>query len=486
MANRLQSVVLRSLVALGVVLAITSTCYKVLRVNATTVALVYLLAILVVAAIWELAVAVTMSVAAMLAFNYYFLPPVGTFTITDPQNWIALFAFLVTAVIASQLSSRARLQARDAHHRRREIEKLYRLSQKMLGEGNVIALLNAIPGYVVEIFEVGAVALFLNEKEKIYRSGQELPQLDAMQLKEVIAREEPVIDAGRNLCFVPVRQGVRAVGSLGISGPVLSRQTLEALGSLIGIAMERARAIEQLGKTEATREGERLKTALLESITHDFRTPLTSIKASVTGLLSSDSLGPAERHELLTVIHEESNRLNRLVGEAAEMAMLDAGEFELRMAPHQIQEVVTAALEQCRGILGKRRVQLRIPENLPPVSVDLDRMRQALVQLLDNAHRYSPEEQPIVISAEVSGNSLLTSVADRGPGIEDLEQGLIFDKFYRGRDQRYRVQGTGMGLPIAKAIVEAQGGTIGVISQLGKGSVFHFSLPIDRGPRERR
>ena len=486
MMNPWQSGVLRSLVALGVVLLITFACFRLFKVNATTVALAYLLAILIVAAIWELAVAVTMSLAAMLAFNYYFLDPIGTFTIRDPQNWIALFAFLVTAVIASHLSSRARLQTQDARHRRREIEKLYRFSQHLLGEGNVIVLLNAIPGYVVEAFEAGAAALFLIEKEKIYRSGQELPQLDANQLKTIVAREEPVIDASRNLCFTPVRQGVRPVGSLGISGPVLSRQTLEALGSLIAIAMERARAIEQLGKTEATREGERLKTALLESITHDFRTPLTSIKASVTSLLSSEGLGLAERKELLTVIHEESNRLNRLVGEAEEMALLDAGEFELKMAPHPIQEVITAALEQCKGTLGKRSVQLRIPENLPLVRVDLDRMKQALVQLLENAHRYSPEDQPIIVSAEVNGNFVVASVADRGPGIEELEQGLIFDKFYRGRDQRYRVQGTGMGLPIAKAIVEAQGGAIGVVSQLGKGSVFHFTLPIDHGQRERR
>jgi two-component system, OmpR family, sensor histidine kinase KdpD len=486
MGQRWQYSILRCLGGIGVVAVVTGACHWPWRVNGTTAALAYLLAILLIATIWELAVAVTMSVASMLAFNYYFLPPIGTLTIADPQNWIALFAFLVTSVIAGHLSSRARLQAEVAHHRRREIEKLYQFTQQLLGEGNIIELLNAIPGHVVESFEAGAAALFLAEKEKIYRSGQELPQLDVNQLKTILAREEPVIDAGRNLCFAPVRQGVRAVGSLGISGPLLSRQTLDALGSLIGIAMERARAIEQLGKTEANREGDRLKTALLESITHDFRTPLTSIKASVTSLLTSEALGPAGRKELLTVIDEESNRLNRLVGEAAEMALLDAGEFELRIAPHPIQEVLSAAVEQCKSTLGKRIVQLRIPDNLPAVMVDLDRMKQALVQLLENAHRYSPEGEPITVSAELNGNFVVASVADRGSGIEELEQGLIFDKFYRGRDQRYRVQGTGMGLPIAKAIVEAHGGTLGVVSQLGKGSVFSCSLPIDRGPRERR
>src|SRR2546422_4711462 len=181
--------------------------------------------------------------------------------------------------MASHLSARAKQQADDAHRRRREIEKLYAFSQQLLSAGNVIELLNAIPGPGAESFEAGAAALFLASKEKIYRSGQDIPQLDADRLKTVIAREEPVVDAERRLCFMPVRLGVRVIGSLGISGPVLSRQTLEALGTLIAIAIERARAVEQLSKTEASREGERLKSALLDSITHDFRTPLTSIKA---------------------------------------------------------------------------------------------------------------------------------------------------------------------------------------------------------------
>src|SRR5207244_8689812 len=212
--------------------------------------------------------------------------------------------------MASHLSARAKQQADDAHRRRREIEKLYAFSQQLLGAGNVIELLNAIPGHVAESLEAGAAALFLASKEKIYRSGQDIPQLDADRLKTVIAREEPVVDAERRLCFMPVRLGVRVIGSLGISGPVLSRQTLEALGTLIAIAIERARAVEQLSKTEASREGERLKSALLDSITHDFRTPLTSIKASVTSLLTNPTLNEKQRQELLTVIDRKSTRLN--------------------------------------------------------------------------------------------------------------------------------------------------------------------------------
>jgi two-component system sensor histidine kinase KdpD len=466
--------------AFGIVLGITIFYRRVLPVNATTVALTFLLAILAVSTIWGIAVSVFMSILAMLAFNYYFLPPIGTLTISDPQNWVALFAFLVVSVIASHLSTSARKQAQDVSARRREVERLYSFTRGLLESGNVIQLLNRIPAQIVDTFEVGAAALLLADKQKIYRSGPVMPALDMESLKAVVVREEPVIDAANSLCFVPVRMGVRPIGSLGISGTILSRQTLEAIGTLIAVAMERARAVEQLGQTEAAREGERLRTALLDSVTHALRTPLTSIKASVTNLLSNPALSGAQRSELLTIINEESDRLNRLVGEAAEMAQLDAGEVVLQLQPRPLAEVVSAALAQTKTILGNRSVDLRVPADLPLVRVDLARAREALVHLIENANQYSPPGEPITITAEHRGDFVITSVADRGAGIDDPEQNLIFEKFYRGRDQRYRVEGTGMGLPIAKAIVEAHGGTISLTSQPGRGSVFSFTLPIDR------
>jgi two-component system sensor histidine kinase KdpD len=466
--------------AFAIVLGITIFYRKVLPVNATTVALTFLLAILAVSTFWGIAVSVFMSVAAMLAFNYYFLPPIGTLTIADPQNWVALFAFLVVSVLASQLSNRARKQSEDLSARRREVERLYSFSRGLLESGNVIQLLNRIPAQIVDTFEVGAAALFLADKQKIYRSGPVMPLLDLESLKAIVAREEPVIDVANSICFVPVRMGVRPIGSLGISGTILSRQTLEAIGTLIAVAMERARAVEQLGQTEAAREGERLRTALLDSVTHALRTPLTSIKASVTNLLSNPALSGEQRSELLTIINEESDRLNRLVGEAAEMAQLDAGEVVLKLEPRPLSDVIDAALAQTKGVLGNRRVELRLPMELPRVRVDLARAREALIHLLENANQYSPCEQPITITAERSGDFVITSVADRGAGIDDPEQNLIFEKFYRGRDQRYRIEGTGMGLPIAKAIVEAHGGAMSLTSQRGHGSVFSFTLPIDR------
>jgi two-component system sensor histidine kinase KdpD len=310
--------------------------------------------------------------------------------------------------------------------------------------------------------------------------------LDEEKMKVAFLHDEVNLDTEHAEYFVPVRLGVRPIGSLGISGAQLSRQSLEAIGTLVAIAIERARAVEQLGQTEAERRGERLKSALLDSITHDFRTPLTSMKASVSSLLSGSNSDSAQTRELLTIIDEECDRLNHLVEEAGEMAKLEAGELTLDLAPVRVDEIIEAALAHCKSALAGRQVELRLSPNLPAVRADLERAKEALVQLIDNANLYSPTEQPITITAELTGDTVTTSVSDRGPGIDDFEQTMIFDKFYRGKDQRYLVRGTGMGLPIAKAIIAAQQGNMSVTSQLGHGSVFSFTLPVDRSQKDAR
>ena len=466
-------------VAAAILLASITFAYsRLLHVNQTTAALSFLLAILAVSAVWGMTVSVFMSISAMLLFNYFFLPPVGTFIINDPQNWVALFAFLFTSIIGGQLSARIRKEADAAHGRRREVERLYAFSQKLLGEGNVIQLMNAIPNFLVECFEAGAAELFLPQKDKFYRSGYGAAQVDEEQMKTAFLRDEIISDKHQLLYFLPVRLGVKPIGSLGISGARLTRQTLEAISSLVAIAIERARAIEQIGETEAERQGERLKSALLDSIAHDFRTPLTAIKAAATDLLGTSSPGNPQQHELLTIINEECDRLNHLVEEAAEMARLEAGEIQLHLEPVAASTLIDSALQHLKKSLGDRQVELRIEPNLPLVRADLGRTKDILVQLIDNAHLYSPKDRLIAISAELTGELVTFSVADHGPGIDSFEQSLIFDKFYRGRDQRYQIRGTGMGLPIAKAIVSAHGGTISVTSQLGSGSVFSFTLPV--------
>jgi two-component system sensor histidine kinase KdpD len=482
--KKLPIIVARYAVALAAIWVITYLYIHTHRV--TRVAFAFLLAILGFSALWGLGVSIFMSVAATLAYGYFFLSPTGAFTLADPQNWEALFFFLATSVLGSNLAAHARRQTAEANRRRRDVTRLYRFSQRLLSAGNPIELLNAIPRQIVDTFEVGAVALFLADKQKVYRSGMNLPQLDADSLKAIVVREDLQIDKERSVCFAPIRLGVRVLGSVGISGPVLSRESLEALGTLIAVAIERAYATELAGKTEAAREGEHLKSALLDAIAHDFRTPLTSMKASATTLLSDAKLTEGQRSELLNIINEECDRLNRLVGEAGEMARLEAGEVKLHLEPHRVDELISEALATCKGVLGTRPIGIEIKNPGLRVRADLARAKEVLVHLIENANLYSSSHEPITISAEEKGDFAFISVADHGPGIDDQEVGLIFDKFYRGKDRRYRVLGTGMGLPIAKAIVEAHRGTIGVISQLGQGSVFSFSLPIARGASERR
>jgi two-component system sensor histidine kinase KdpD len=458
------------------VCAVSITAFK-LHANQTTMAEMLLVMVLLTSAYWGLRYALLMSLVASAAFNFFFLPPIGTFTIADPHNWFALLAFLVTAVVASNLAEKARREAEGAKQRRREVERLYNLSQRLLASDNVLELLNALPRYVQDTFAVRSVAAVAADHATIYRSSLDA-DFEENVLRSTLLRGEPITQGG--VSYVPLRLGMRTVGALAIAGADLSRATLDALGSLAGLAVERARALEALSMNRAEQEHERLRTALLDSVTHEFRTPLTSIKASITTLLSETTLDEPGRHDLLAVIDEETDRLNRLVGEAAEMAQLDAGMFQLDLQPHSIQDALQPAIEDTKAWLENHPLEISIPADLPQVRMDVQRIREVLMHLLENAGKYSGAGVPIKVSSEVQGDRLVTSVADRGPGIDSFEQTLIFEKFYRGQHQRYTASGTGMGLAIAKVIIEAHGGTIGVISQLGSGSVFSFSLPIEK------
>ena len=468
----------RYLVCCGIVAALVTIC-RVLHANASTAGFAFLLAVLVISATWGLRCAIFLSVVATLAYNFFFLPPVGTFTIADPQNWIALFTFLLTAVIASQLSERARRETTNANSRRRELEQLYSFSQQMLTADNVLGLVNAIPVKVVEIFAAKFAGMFSIHSRKVYYSdlrAQELISGD--ELQRVSSRGEPMADPGTGLRIRPLRIGLRSVGALAIIGGDLSPESMDAIGSLVAIAIERAGAVEKLAHSEAGRESERLRSILLDSVTHDFRTPLTAIKASAQSLLGDAQLDEASRRELLTIINEESDRLDRLVGEAARMAQLDAHAVELNIEPHHIREAIDAALAVNQNTLARHEVRVNASDSLPMANMDLRQVEEILSQLLDNAGKYSARGTPITITAEVQGNMMVTSVADQGPGIDSIDQSMVFDKFYRGRGQRHTVQGTGMGLAIAKAIVEAHGGTISLTTQPGRGSVFTFTLPL--------
>ncbi len=249
------------------------------------------------------------------------------------------------------------------------------------------------------------------------------------------------------------------------------------MGGLVSISLDRAGAVAEVTRAEAAKESERLRGWMVDSITHELRTPLTSIKASVSALLTS-SLPAESQRELLTVIDEESDRLNKLVAEAVEMTQLDSQEVKMNFTPQSLAGMISTSIEESAAALATHPVDVRLPDSLPRVMADPVWIQKLVGNLLENGAKYSNAGQPIFVSAEVRGTMVACSVADRGYGIDPLEQSLIFDKFYRSRHHLMESSGTGMGLAICRAIAEAHGGTISVTSQVGQGSVFTFTLPI--------
>jgi two-component system sensor histidine kinase KdpD len=453
--------------------------YRFGHVNNTTVALTLLLVILGISTVWGLVEATIASVIAVLGFNFFFLPPVGNLTITDPQNWVALFAFMVTAVTASQLSARARRRTGEAVARRQELERLFELSQSMLRTSGSRDAIRDMVNHVCRVFQVEASAFYTKASDEYFRSGPEAFAISDEKLRSAAAEESIFVYADGATAIVPVRLGGQALGSLGLSGSLPSHEVLNAVAYLVAVGIERARAVEEAAHAEAARQSEMLKSALLDALAHDIKTPLTSIKAAATSLLGGER--PPTDRELLSIIDEEADRLNRIAAEVVAMARIEAGKLHPDKQPHEIGEIIGSTVAELQVALGERPVAIRVPGGLPKVEVDSEFVQQVLKQLLDNAAKYSPDGSPLEIRAELHFNTIVVSVADRGPGVDEDERARIFDKFFRGRRNRFATQGTGMGLAIAKGIVEAHGGKLWVTSVPGQGSVFSFSLPVYRG-----
>lgn len=468
----------RWIVAFGALAGIVTVYRAWIHVNPTTVALTLLLYILLLAARWSLRYAVAVSLVATACYNFYFLPPVGTFVIADPQNWLALFAFVATSVIGSRLSKQARDEAEQARRRQREVELLFTLSRELLQTENVADLVNAVPEMIYRVSRATSVVLYLLDGDRVYEagvsriSGIELPHF--RQLALGLAGTETTTDGEVR---IPLRAGVRPRGLLMLTELRLSTETFEAVGGLVSIALDRAQALEDVARGEATKESERLRTLILDSITHELRTPLTSIKGAASTLLYTEDVSAEDRRELLTIVDEEADRLNRLVSQAVEMAQLEAQEIHMNFVPASLPELVEQARESCATVTSTHPVTLNLPE-LPKVSADPEMVGKVLCNLLENAAKYSKPESPIFISAEQRDGQVLTSVADRGIGIDPAEQSLIFDRLYRSRSQSGTTPGTGMGLAISRAIIESHQGTLTVTSQPEHGSVFTFSLPV--------
>jgi len=470
--------VTRWLLAFSALAGIVIVYRVLLHVNPTTVALTLLLYVLVLAARWSLRYAVAVSLVATACYNYFFLPPIGTFTIQDPQNWLALFAFLATSVIGTRLSKQAREEAEQARNRQREVELLFKLSRELLQTDNVAELVYSVPEMIHRVSRAATVVLYLLEGDRLYQagihpiSGVEIPHLRQLALS--LPGTETTTDGEVR---IPLRTGVRPRGLLMLTGVHVSTETFQAVGGLVSIALDRAQALEDVARGEATKESERLRTLILDSITHELRTPLTSIKGAASTLLHTPDVSDGDRLELLTIVDEEADRLNRLVGQAVEMAQLEAQEIHMNFVPIALPELVEQAQETCATVLTTHPVTVTLPE-LPRVSADAEMVSKVLCNLLENAAKYSAPQSPIFISAEQKDGQVLTSVADRGVGIDPAEQSLIFDRLYRSRTQTGTTPGTGMGLAISRAIIESHRGTLTVTSQPEHGSVFTFSLPV--------
>lgn len=449
-----------------------------LRVNPTTVALTLLLYVLLLASRWGLRYAVGVAVVATACYNFFFLPPVGTFTISDPQNWLALLAFLSTGVIGSRLSQRARDEAEQARTRQRDLEMLFTLSRDLLQTENVATLVSALPELINMATRAEAAVLYLLDGDRLYQAAlQQVSRVGIPRYRQLaLSLQDPeTSEAGETR--IPLRVGVRPRGLLVLKGLRLSPESFQAIGGLVSIALDRAQALEDVARSEASRESERLRTLILDSITHELRTPLTSIKGAASTLLSAETISKEAQTELLTIVDEESDRLNRLVGRAVEMAQIEAQEVHMNLAPLDLASVIADAKKTCSWIAETHPLTVRLPP-LPRVLADAEMVGKVLCNLLENAAKYSAPQTPIFLSAEHKGDRVLTSVADRGIGIDPSEHGLVFDRLYRSRAQNASTPGTGMGLAISRAIVESHGGTLTLTSQLEHGSVFTFSLPV--------
>lgn len=459
-------------------LAVTLFYRLILHVNQTTVAMSFLVLILIVASRLRLTYSVYLSVVCALLYNFFFLPPVGTLTIADPQNWIALAAFLCTSFLVSHLSNKEHVQAEISETRRQEVERLYIFSQELLLHDDPRTLARISPSIAATVFGFRAVALYVRDTDTIYSSDSQIELLSDAEMRKASYSSEADVKLVDGVSVMPLMLGMRSMGSLAFRDGADSGSRLEAIGTLVAIALERAGALERSSHMEAARESERLRTALLDSITHDLRTPLTSIRVAATTLISQPQLPDAERREMYSIVDEESARLDKLIGQAVEMAQLDSESIQVKPRLENIREMIAMALEEARPLLGERAEEIDVPRDLPQVSMDRALVRRVLRHLIENAAKYSPPGSPLRIHGRIDGYRLLVSVEDQGPGIDAAEQPFIFDKFFRGKNQKAGVSGTGMGLAIVKAIMAAHGGGIEVASQPGRGSVFTFWLPV--------
>jgi two-component system sensor histidine kinase KdpD len=468
---------LRILSVLATVATITLVSFSALHVTATAAGLFYAVGIVAMGQVWGLTEALLSSLLSFLVFDYFFLPPVGTFSISRPMDWWALVAFLIAAIAASRLSSYP-ASNQQAEDRQREMEGLYALSRAILLMDSARPVAKQVAYQIAQIFNFSAVALYDRASGEILRAGPEDLTAIEDKLRQAAVQGTLFQEAESQTVVTAIRLGGEPIGSIALRGRPLSDGALHALSNLIAIGLERARGQEIANRAEAARQSQELKSTLMDAIAHEFKTPLTSIKAAATALLSGSVRQPLAQRELISIINEEADRLSQWVNEAIQMARIEAGQVHVKRKVCHVDALVSAALEPMRSATEGREIRVLISPKIPEVFVDGELIGLALRQLVDNALKYSPPHASVIIRARAAEGSVVLSVADEGPGIDETEQARIFEKFYRASSGHDQVTGAGMGLTIARRIVEAHSGEIWLQSRPGQGSEFFISLPI--------
>ena len=476
-------------------LAIVTAAYEVwLGVsNPTVVGLSYLLVVLLVAAGSTLRVAFATSALALLALNYFFMPPVGTFRLEDPQNWVALLVFLTVSVVATRLSVMARSRAEEALDRRDELGRLFDLSRDILLTTDSRDVIDELARHVARRFgfDYAGICLPGPERWRVHGSSDAVtlpgPELDKALAKARGALEfdastrsygghlVSTLPDGMAVTLVPLRLGMRAVGLLATASRPVEPGTLDAIAGLTAIAIERAKMLEERRDAERVRQGAELKTALLASLGHDLKTPLTAI-AAAAGNLRAPGTSDAVRRDQLDVIGLEVSRLNRLFQNIIDMARIETGAIAAEPEWVHPADIVDAAVQQVEHALQNHPLELDVdtPES---AKVDPRLTSTALAHLLENAGQYAAAGTPISVTAKTDENGLTLSVRDRGPGIaaQDLEH--LFEQFYRGAGARHRSFGTGMGLAITRGLLAAEGGRVWAENHPEGGASFTLNIP---------
>ena len=462
----------------------------------TTVAVSYLLVVLFVAAASPLWVAIVTSLVAMLAFNFFFLPPVGALIISDPQNWMALFAFLAVSLVASRLSSVARDRQREAWNRRDELARLFDLGRDILlttepGPEAVAILARHIANrfhleYVsiclpaatdFRRFEAGALDLgHLVTSEELRRTSSDAERAIESEPEASAGHQVVWSDESHPVRLVPLRLGTRAIGVLATSGRAIEADTLDTLGSLVAIAIERIHFLEERRQAELAQRSAEFKSALLASLAHDLRTPLTTIRVAASNLQAS-SLTDADRDEQAALVVAEVERLTRLFHSILEMTRIEAGAVVQTSQWVSPSEIIEAARNLIGPTASTHPIHVIGRSDDRVVNLDPRLTSAALARLLENAAQYSPSGSTITVSHEVTAEGLLVAVEDEGRGIADADGERLFEPFYRGEQGPQHTTGTGMGLAIARGLLAAEHGRVWAENRREGGARFSIAVP---------